>query len=250
MIVPSDRRSARVAPSGPRRPSSGPARVVDTGCGPPRATRTPWISGAGACALRDQPRGGVDERRSQSVSGLGRELRLRRRRRRVGGRGRRRPAQRGPGGAGGARRGRRHPAAARGDARRRRLPAAGPRGGLDVHRRPGRRRPRPHRRSDDGAAGQDARGLLRPELHGLRARAPGRLRRLGGRGRQGLGLRRRAAVLREERGPVPAGPARGCRDRRRRARHRRPAGGVGAGAADGRRRAVRRGGRRRRDPQR
>ena len=114
---------------------------------------------------------------------------------------------------------------------------------LDVHRRSRRRRPRAHRRPDDGAARQDARRLVRAQLHGLRARAPRRLRRLGGRGRQGLVVRRRAAVLPEERGPRPAGPARGRGDRRRRARHRRPARGVGARAADRRRRAVRRGGR-------
>ena len=77
---------------------------------------------------------------------------------------------------------------------------------------------------------------------------PGDFDALGGRGRQGLGVRRRAAVLREERGPGAAGPARGRRDRRGRARHRRPAGGLGAGAADGRRRAVRRGGRGGRHP--
>ena len=71
------------------------------------------------------------------------------------------------------------PPAARGDARRGRLAAARPRRRLDVHRRPGRRRQGPHRRPDDGAAGQDAGRVVRAELHGLRPRPPRRLRRAG-----------------------------------------------------------------------
>ena len=59
-------------------------------------------------------------------------------------------------------------------------------------------------------------------------------------GGKGWSLRRRAALLREERGPRAARPARGRRHRRGGPRHRRPARGLGALAAHRRRRAVRR----------
>ena len=61
--------------------------------------------------------------------------------------------------------------------------AAEPGDGLDVHRRRGQLRARAGRRPDDGAARQDARRLVGHQLHGLRPRSSGRLRRLG-RGRR------------------------------------------------------------------
>ena len=75
---------------------------------------------------------------------------------------------------GGTDRGRR-PAARRVlDAGRVRLHATEPGHGLDVYRRPGQSRPRAPWAARAGAARQDARGLLQPQLHDVRARPSGR----------------------------------------------------------------------------
>ena len=111
-------------------------------------------------------------------------------------------------------------------------PAAEPRDRLDVHGRRRAVRARATRRPDDGAARQDAGRLVGHQLHGLRARPSRRLRRLGRGRRQGLGLRRGAALLPQERGP---GAERRHRRRRRRAQHRRSAGGLGPGTGAARR---------------
>ena len=78
--------------------------------------------------------------------------------------------------------------------------AAEPGHRLDVYRRPGQGRARAQWAARPGAARQDARGLLRPQLHGVRARPSGRLRLLGGGRRDRMELRRGAALLPQERG--------------------------------------------------
>ena len=72
--------------------------------------------------------------------------------------------------------------------------------GLDVHGGSGKGRSRAQRTTDAGAARQDARWIVRHQLHGVCARPSGRLRLLGGGRRDRMELRRRAALLPEERG--------------------------------------------------
>ena len=74
-----------------------------------------------------------------------------------------------------------------------RVAAARPRDRLDVHRRRRQLRARAGRGPDDGAPRQDARRLVGHQLHGLRARPSRGLRRVGGRRRHRLELRRGAA---------------------------------------------------------
>ena len=109
-----------------------------------------------------------------------------------------------------------------------------PRDRLDVHRRRRQVRARPGGRPDDDAARQDARRVVRDELHGVRAGPSRRLRRLGRGGRHRVELPRRAAVLQEERG---ACAERRHRDRRASAQRDRPARGLGARAHPRRARA-------------
>ena len=120
-----------------------------------------------------------------------------------------------------------------------------PRHRLDVHRRRRQLRSRTRRRPDDGAARQDAGRFVRHQLHGLRPRPSGRLRLVGRGRRHRVELRRRPALLQEERG---SGPERGHRRRHRRAQHRRSPRRVGAGSGAPRRAGLRRRRGRGRDP--
>ena len=122
-----------------------------------------------------------------------------------------------------------------------------PRDRLDVHRRRRQLRARARRRPDDGAPRQDARRFVGHQLHGLRPRPSGRLRLVGRGWRHRVELRRRPAVLQEERG---SGPERRHRRRRRRAQHLGSARRLGARTGAQRRAGVRRGRGRGRDPSR
>ena len=119
-----------------------------------------------------------------------------------------------------------------------RLPANESGNRLDVCRRPRQGGVGVERKTDAGAARQDARRVLRDQLHGLRPGPPRRLRRLG-RGRRGrLELSRGPALFPQERGPRAE---RRGRHRRRGAQRRRPARRVGPLARAARRQGVCRG---------
>ena len=99
-------------------------------------------------------------------------------------------------------------------------------------------------RPDDGAARQDARRLVRHQLHGLRARPSRATSTRGRRAARPAGATTRSCPT--SRRARASSPSDDIADRRRRAQHRRPARRVGARAGAARRAGVRRrrGGRR------